>query len=167
MVAFQMLESPKKDIADDPEPHLTGVHKLVHEAIKDAYSRYGDGKDRNSAGEEHRSLAVKALDFLQILPYAEYYSSYELAKGINEVGCHLGAPGKAAAKILSLPLAFHEAVGLAGNEAVSYGVLALNHGKANLYEGIHGTVVPHFAWNNAPKIYLPGIHQDGQIDFEW
>jgi hypothetical protein len=162
-----MLEPHKKDIPDEPEPHLTGVNRLVHEAIKDAYSRYGDGKDRNSAGEEHRSLAVKALDFLQILPYAEYYASYQMAKGINELGAHFGTPGKVVAKVLAAPLVVNEAVGLAGNEAVSYGVLALNNGKANLYEGIRGTVVPHFAWHNAPRVYLPGIHRDGHIDFEW
>jgi hypothetical protein len=72
-----------------------------------------------------------------------------------------------ASHILAAPLTVAEAAGLAGNEVVSYGVLALNKGKANLYEGIHGTIVPHFAWNNAPRVYLPGIHRDGQIDFEW
>jgi hypothetical protein len=162
-----MFEPQKKDIPEEPEPHLTGVNRLVHEAIKDAYSKYGDGKDRNSAGEEHRSLTVKALDFLQIAPYAEYYAAYKLARGINWIGDHLGTPGKVASHILAAPLTVAEAAGLAGNEVVSYGVLALNKGKANLYEGIHGTIVPHFAWNNAPRVYLPGIHRDGQIDFEW
>jgi hypothetical protein len=74
--------------ADEPEPHLSGVNPWVHEAIKDTYSHFGDGQDRNSAGGEHRNLAVKALDFLQIVPYAEYYGSYHVARAVNWAGDH-------------------------------------------------------------------------------
>ena len=161
------MDDTKHQPAEIIEPQLTGINRLVHETIKDAYSQYGDGKDRNSAGEEHRSLAVKALDFLQIVPYADYYAAYQTARGINWVGDHFGTPGRIASHILAAPLAIPEAIGLAGNEAVSYGVLALNHGKANLYEDLKGTIVPHFAWPDAPRVYLPGIHFDGKIDFEW
>jgi hypothetical protein len=60
-----------------------------------------------------------------------------------------------------------QAEGLLENELISLEILKINDGHANLYEGINGTVVPHFAWNEAPVAYLPGIHRDGQIDFEW
>jgi hypothetical protein len=35
-------------------------------------------------------------------------------------------------------------------------------------EGIHGTILPHFACGDkVPRVYLPGINHDGKIDFEW
>ncbi|MFX5751906.1 hypothetical protein ABTE32_21035, partial [Acinetobacter baumannii] len=91
-----------------------GVKSWVHEAIKETYSHFGDGKDRNSAGCEHRNLAVKALDFLQIIPYAEYYGAYHAAKATNWIGDHLGTPGKIVSHTMNLPLAALEIHGLAG-----------------------------------------------------
>lgn len=159
-------ESPEKN-APNSAHQMNVPEKLVHEAIGLAYSAFGQPNHNTGGDGKGRNLTTKALDMLQILPYAAYFSAYETGKGINWVGDHLGAPGKVAAHALALPLVPMEVAGLAGNELIGIGILASNHGKSNMYEGITGGIVPSFISKDAPKVYLPGIRQDGSIDFSW
>jgi hypothetical protein len=34
-------------------------------------------------------------------------------------------------------------------------------------EGIRAGILARFLFGGGPKIYLPGIHADGTVDFEW
>lgn len=154
--------------ADERKQSTTSALNLpetwIHDAIGDAYGLFGKSNENHS--DPDRPLSVKGLDMLQILPYGLYYGAYEAARGINWVGDQLGTPGKVAAHGLALTMTPFEAAGLAANEALGLGIIGLDHGKGNLYEGIHGGILPSFL-GKSPEVYLPGIHSDGKIDFEW
>jgi hypothetical protein len=158
-------QPPKPEKSADTEPHLTGIEYLVHEAIRLAYASCG-AKNQNSSCAEDRPLAVKVLDFAQLAPYGAYYLAYHTAKAIDWAGAQLGDEGKAVSQLMVRPLAQTEAAGLLGSELLGYAILGLNHGRGNMYQDITGTVVPEFAWHNAPRLYIPGIHREGPIDFE-
>jgi hypothetical protein len=158
-------QSLKSEKSSEAEPHLTGINYLVHEAIRLAYASCG-AKNQNSSCAENRPLAVKTLDFLQLAPYGAYYVAYHAAKAINWAGSQFGDEGKTISQLIVRPLAETEAAGLLGSELLGYAILKLNHGRGNMYQDITGTVVPEFAWPNAPRLYIPGIHRDGPIDFE-
>ena len=149
---------------DHPPPNA--VERWVHSAIGEVYGAFGL-PNQNSARDEGRPLSVKVLDMIQIAPYAQYYAAYNLAKGINWVGSQLGPVGEAASHIIAAPLVPFEIGGLAGNEIISMGIMAADKGRGNMYEGFEGGIVPHFAMDKPPRVYLPGIHEDGHIDFEW
>jgi hypothetical protein len=158
-------QPPKPEQSPDSEPHLTGIEYLVHEAIRMAYASCG-AKNQNSSCAENRPLTVKVLDFAQLAPYGAYYLAYHTAKAIDCAGAQLGDEGKAISQLIVRPLAQTEAAGLIGSELLGYAILKLNHGRGNMYQDITGTVVPQFAWPNAPRLYIPGIHWEGPIDFE-
>ena len=59
-----------------------------------------------------------ALDVAAVGPYAVYYGSYELARGINHLGDQFGLPGEVVSHLAALPLAQLEALGLTGDVAI-------------------------------------------------
>jgi uncharacterized protein RhaS with RHS repeats len=100
-----------------------------------------------------------------VAPYAAYYGSYEAGKGINDVGSHLGVPGRIASHVVvaALGLPAVETVGLAGDVAGD----AIK-GESIRDEGVKGSIDPLHDWlGSGPKTYLPGVHANGKIDFEW
>ena len=146
---------------------LSFPNNLVQEAIEHAYSATGHQPQTNSDGGVHRSAMVKALDIAQIAPYGLYYATYEAGKAVNSFGSRFGPVGSILPHTLAATLAPSEALGLGVNEALGVGILAADHGHGNLYEGYKGRLLPQFVDPSAHKVYFPGIHQNGKIDFAW
>lgn len=91
---------------------------------------------------------------------------------MNHVGDRLGAPGhyvsRGVSGVLFVP---GEATGLAGDAAIDwYKGHTVNH-ESICDEGAPGYINPLHAWLpswlKGPQIYLPGIHPNGDVDFEW
>jgi hypothetical protein len=159
------MDSPERKTPSQSD--LSFPDKLVQEAIEHAYSATGHQAQTNSDGGAHRSGIVKALDIAQIAPYGLYYATYEAGKAVNYLGSRFGPVGSIVSHTLAATLAPSEALGLGVNEALGVGILAADHGHGNLYEGYKGNLLPKFIDPSAPKVYFPGIHKDGKIDFAW
>jgi RHS repeat-associated protein len=108
---------------------------------------------------------------LVLPPYAVYAGSYELAKGINELGEKLGPVGSDISHVVGAPLVLPQAVGLGldvlgdkfknflfGHESVC------DEGREEYLNPLHSFLPPFL---RGPKTYLPGIHANGKIDIEW
>jgi hypothetical protein len=163
------FDSQATDTARNGQSHynMNPVEALVHEAITDAYTSAGR-PNRNAVDDGNkRSLAVKALDMLQIIPYGIYYQAYVRGRVQSAIGEQDGEAGKLMSHVNNAPLALQEVAGLAANDLLDLGILALNDGKANIYQGYRSGVLPSFVGPHVPKIYLPGVHRDGQIDLAW
>jgi hypothetical protein len=162
-----MNHCPTEKPNQGEEHDMTLPERLVHEAIGSIYALFGQ-PNRNSGGDgKGRSCLTKALDLVQILPYAEYYAAYETGQAVNFIGKQFGSVGNVLAHEVNKELVPFEICGLVGNEALSVAILETNNGRANMYEGFYGRVLPSFVADNIPQVYLPGIHEDGKIDFAW
>jgi RHS repeat-associated protein len=121
-----------------------------------------------SVGEE----ALHAgLDVVAVGPYAVYYGSYELARGINDLGEKFGLPGEVIAHLDSLSLAQLQALGLAVDAAVDalknqlFGHESIcDEGTAGYINPLHGFLPGPL---KGPQVELPGIEPNGHIDIEW
>lgn len=114
---------------------------------------------------------LMGLDVLTFLPFVGYYGSYEAAHGINWVGDRLGTPGRVVSHVVALPLVIPEAVGLGVDVGIDWiKGHTVNH-ESICDEGKRGYVNPFHRWVpgplKGPQTYLPGVHSDGSIDFEW
>ncbi len=58
------------------------------------------------------------INVVAVGPYAVYYGSYEVARGINSLGKEFGLPGEVVAHLANLPLAELQALDLAGDAAI-------------------------------------------------
>jgi hypothetical protein len=97
-----------------------------------------------------------------------YYGSYYAAKGINEAGALLGAPGSVVSHVLAAPFALTEALGLGGDALIDWIKDHTVNNESICDEGIVGYVNPFHDWLPfGPKEYFPGIHRNGQVDFQW
>jgi RHS repeat-associated protein len=112
-----------------------------------------------------------ALDVAAVGPYALYYGSYELARGVNYLGEQFGLPGEVVSHLAALPLAQLEALGLTGDVAIDalknliFGQESIcDEGKVGYINPLHGFVPGPL---KGPEVYLPGVHENGEIDFEW
>jgi RHS repeat-associated protein len=121
-----------------------------------------------SAGE---TLLHAGLDVAAVPPYAVYYGSYELARGINSLGKEFGLPGEVISHLESLPLAQLQALGLAGDviiDALKNFILGhesiCDEGKVGFINPLHGYLPGPL---KGPATYLPGVHENGEINFEW
>ncbi|MGH3428277.1 MAG: RHS repeat domain-containing protein, partial [Terriglobales bacterium] len=107
------------------------------------------------------------IDVVAVVPYAEYYLSYEAAKAMLAAAARQGPVQLLLAHILVAVLFVpSEVSGLLGDAAID----KLN-GEGVGDEGVkHGSIDPLHRW--LPpwldfKTTLPGIHRDGQIDIKW
>lgn len=112
-----------------------------------------------------------AIDVVAVVPYFAYYLSYQGARGLNCLGAKLGPVGSAVSHVASLPLAAIQGVGLVGDIAID-AIKAATFGNESLGdEGRTGHINPIHSFLpdplKGPEIYLPGIHRDGKVDFEW
>lgn len=109
------------------------------------------------------------LDLAAVPPYALYYGSYYTAKGINWVGDQTGLSGLS--HVVALPLTVPQALGLGGDAAIDWLKGHLVNNESICDEGKPGYINPLHSylpgWLKGPQVYLPGIHPDGSIDFEW
>jgi hypothetical protein len=65
--------------------------------------------------EVGEGIVHAGLDLAAVPPYAVYYGSHELARGINYLGEQFGLPGEVVSHMAALPLAQLEALGLTGD----------------------------------------------------
>jgi RHS repeat-associated protein len=121
-----------------------------------------------SAGE---AVVHAGLDVAALPPYAVYYGSYELAHGINSLGKEFGLPGEVVSHLAALPLTVLEALGLSGDALIDLiksqtvnNESICDEGKVGYINPLHGYVPEPL---KGPEAYLPGIHENGEIDFEW
>jgi RHS repeat-associated protein len=111
------------------------------------------------------------LDLVAVPPYAIYYGSHELARGINYLGKQFGLPGEVIAHLESLPLAQLQALGLAGDASIdALKKFILGH-ESICDEGPGSTVYvnPLHQWILGGPIVknAPGIAENGNIEIEW
>jgi hypothetical protein len=104
-------------------------------------------------------------------PYAVYYGSYEVARGINSLGKEFGLPGEVVAHLANLPLAELQALGLAGDAAIDALKNQLFGHESICDEGTVGYINPLHGFLpgplKGPQVELPGIEPNGHIDIEW
>jgi RHS repeat-associated protein len=112
-----------------------------------------------------------ALDVVAVVPYSVYYGSYELAHGINGLGEDYGLPGEVVSHLASLPLAALQGLGLAGDAAIDELKHIILGDESICDEGVRGYINPLHSFLpsslRGPEVYLPGIHSNGSVDFEW
>jgi len=118
-----------------------------------------------------KSIAHVTLDLLAVPPYLAYYSSYTIAHTINSFGDRYGLVGRSVSHILAVPLVPAEAIGLGGDVLVDWvkghtvnNESICDEGKVGYINPLHAYVPGPF---KGPTTYLPGIHENGQVDFEW
>jgi RHS repeat-associated protein len=157
----------------DPAGALT---RVPYNYAKDNPTNLSDPSGLPVTGELE-SLGGKILkagvDVVAVGPYALYYGSYELARGINAAGQQLGLPGEVVARLTTLPLVELQALGLTGDAAID----ALKNqifGHESICDEGRGSIV-HFnplhsyvPISGEPVIRnAPGIGPNGEIDLEW
>jgi len=129
------------------------------------------GAVASTAGNVAGNVVHAGLDLAAVVPYGVYYVSYNTAKGINSVGC-ASALGPlepvtcAVSHVSTAPLVVPEALGLAGDV-----LLDKIKGEPVCDEEIEGFLNPLHSFLpsslQGPQVYLPGIHPNGSVDFEW
>jgi len=118
--------------------------------------------------------ALKAgIDVVAVGPYALYYGSHELARGINALGKQFGLPGEVIAHLDSLSLVQLQALGLAGDAAID----ALKNqlfGHESICDEGTGSIVhlnPLHSYVPIPGEPVirnaPGIGPHGEVEIEW
>jgi hypothetical protein len=129
----------------------------------------------SEVGEEVVNVGSKALhaglDLAAVPPYAVYYASYQAAREINSLGSNLGVPGEVASHIAAAPLVPDEAFGLATDALLDWIKGHTVNNESVCDEGVKGYINPFHNFVpgplKGPEVYLPGIHENGDIDFEW
>jgi RHS repeat-associated protein len=115
------------------------------------------------------------LDLAAVVPYAMYYGSYYALRGLNKLGDfgeRIGIPGSvAASRIIGAPLVLAEAAGLGEDIAIDWIKGHTVNNESIRDEGKSGYINPLHQWLpeclKGPKVYLPGVHVDGKVDWEW
>jgi RHS repeat-associated protein len=129
----------------------------------------------SEVGEEVVNVGSKALHAGLVLaavpPYAIYYASYQAAREINSLGSNLGVPGEVASHIAAAPLIPDEAFGLATDALLDWIKGHTVNNESICDEGVEGYINPFHSFVSnplkGPIVYLPGIHENGSIDFQW
>jgi RHS repeat-associated protein len=118
-----------------------------------------------------KSVAHATLDVLAVPPYLVYYGSYNLAHAINSVGDRFGVVGRGVSHTLAIPLVPVEALGLSGDVLIDWVKGHTVNNESICDEGKVGYINPFHAYVpdpfKGPQVYLPGIHANGEVDFEW
>jgi RHS repeat-associated protein len=113
------------------------------------------------------------IDVVAVWPYSVYYGSYELARGINDLGAQFGLSGEVISHLAALPLVQLQALGLAGDAAID----ALKNqlfGHESICDEGRGSIVhlnPLHSYAPVPGEPVirnaPGIRPNGEIEIEW
>ncbi len=129
------------------------------------------GTIANTTSEAAGGIVHVGLDLAAIVPYGVYYVSYNTAKGINSIGCApalgpLEPATCAVSHVYTVPFAIPEAVGLGGDILLDEikGESVCDEGKEGYINPLHSFVPSGL---RGPEIYLPGVHPNGSVDFEW
>ncbi len=110
------------------------------------------------------------LDLAAVPPYAIYYASYQGARAINSLGSELGPPGEVASHLLAGLLVPSQVAGL-GTDALLDWIKGHTVAEESICdEGRHGYINPLHGFLpgplKGPETYLPGVHENGEIDLE-
>jgi hypothetical protein len=111
------------------------------------------------------------LDVAAVPPYLEYYLSYNALGALNDFGDQYGTAGTVTSRVVGSPLVLSEGVGLGLDVAIdAVKGHTVNH-ESICDEGVQGPINPLHDYLPGgligPIIYLPGIHSDGSVDWEW
>ncbi|QXC60974.1 hypothetical protein KSP35_22110 [Aquihabitans sp. G128] len=114
---------------------------------------------RRKARSGLRFAKHAALNVIAVGPYAVYYGTYRLRRGMR----HRGWLHRHTNFLRRV-----ERVGLRGDATIDRW-----KGEAVGDEGVRGYVTPWHTWTNGrlrflrgPKVYLPGIHRNGKVDID-
>jgi hypothetical protein len=131
---------------------------------------------QNAVSATTKEATHLAIDAVTDPFYLLYWGSFEGAAKLDQFGCSLGEAGCIAAHVLSLPLVPGEALGL----GVDAGGDWLKSQFLPNYPGVCDEGLPNqwllgsqagplfndwFGWNW--KVTFPGIHPNGNVDFQW
>lgn len=146
----------------------TGWHAATS-AVSNAWNATTSalGTAAGAIGGAAKTVFHDALDVVATVPYVEYYLSNQIARGINWVGSKFGTPGSVISHLLAPPFTVSEAEGLGGDAALDWVKGHTVNNESPCDEGIRGGILPRFLFGGGPKVYLPGIHSNGSVDFEW
>ena len=133
---------------------------------KDAVS-HAAGSAAGTVASVGKTVVTDTVTAVSVIPYAEYYGSYQAANGINWVGSHFGTPGSVVSHVLAAPFAIPQAQGLAADIGIDWIKQRLGDTKPLNDEGICGGILPGFIFGGGPEVYLPGWRRDGGVDFAW
>jgi hypothetical protein len=90
---------------------------------------------------------------------------------VNHLGDQIGGPAPAISHALVVPLVPLEGVGLGGDVWIDWIKGHTVNKESICDEGMRGYINPFHRWLpdplKGPQVYLPGVHPDGTIDFEW
>lgn len=113
------------------------------------------------------------IDVLAVPPYAVYYGSHDLARGINSLGEQFGLPGEVISHLGALSLVELQALGLAGDAAIDVLKNQL-FGHESICDEGRGSIVHLNALHSYAPIpgepvikNAPGIGPNGEIEIEW
>jgi hypothetical protein len=152
------------------ETDPTGMGCGIFQGLCDATNDVSDVV--NTAVDAGKTVVHAGLDVVATLPYGVYYLNYQAAHGVNWVGDQFGAPGHYISRAVS-GVAFvpGEALGLGGDAAIDWLKGHTVNNETTCDEGMRGYINPFHAWLpgplKGPQVYLPGIHPNGDVDFEW
>jgi len=121
------------------------------------------------------TVSTVVLDVAAVPPYLLYYGSYNVNKAIKGAINELPEPLQSVANVASFPtrtgLAGLQGIGLGGDIAVDWVKGHTVNDESICDEGKRGYINPFHQWLpgplKGPQVYLPGIHANGDIDFEW
>ena len=155
-------------LRDGVAPSQLGGRRAVRSTVSKLPSPLAVGAD---AGELLERVAGFYAQTLRESPYLVYYASYYAAKAISGAGCTnslrpIEPLTCLDSHLVASPLAIPEAVGLAGDVAIDAikGESICDEGVEGYINPLHSFVPPSL---RGPKVYLPGVHPDGSVDFEW
>jgi RHS repeat-associated protein len=150
------------------------ITRVPYAYAQDNPLTYGDQSGLSALGTLEsvgETVVHGVLDVAAVPPYAVYYGSYELARGINSEGEEFGLPGEVIAHLESLPLAQLQALGLSGDVLLDWIKGHTVNNESICDEGVKGYINPFHNFVpgplKGPEVFLPGIRENGDIDFEW
>ena len=151
---------------DDPLDNLdpSGLFCILGHSANGSCNGSGLLNDTKNASQ---TALHYALDVVAVPPYAMYYASYELGYGVNYIGSKFGIPGSIISHIIVAPLVLPEGIGLGEDALLDYIKGHTVNNESICDEGVVGGILPRFILGGGPKTYLPGIHSNGSIDFEY
>ena len=132
---------------------------------------------QNKASSNAKEAAHLAIDYTTDPYYLLYWGSFEASAKINKFGCSIGESSCIAAHIFSLPFVPGEVTGLAidaggdwlKSQFIPYPAGVCDEQLATPQWLLGSQAGPKldslFGWNW--KVTFPGIHPNGQIDFQW
>ena len=146
--------------------YVSGRPTLLIDPLGTSWDDFKDKVTRAGQTALHAGFNMAAIP-----PYALYYVSYQEARGINSAGNRFGPPGRVVSHVVALNFVVPEGAGLGLDAGLDWLKGHTVNDETICDEGQYGYLNPFHPWLpeqfKGPQIYLPGIHPNGEVDFEW